>query len=165
MTVTKRTRFSLCQFLDLFDQDVVHVLLEKHGITTWGYSQTEISNALSEADQGSIETLIDEVVRTKGDLRNRVSPRCRFDERWSDFSKCLLLDGFKIQEKEILTLEPVIEAVQPLEDDLTKELKVSGLPSADEIIRFIRLSAESFRKSTPDYNACLSQHEWRLKRL
>jgi len=142
--------------LNLFDQDVVHVLLEKHGITAWGYSQTEISEVLSEADRGSIETLIDEVVRTNGDLRNRVSPRYRFDERWSDFEKCLLLDGFKVQEKEILTLEPVIEGAQPLEDDLTNELEISRLSSTDEIIRHIRLSAESFRKSTPDYNACLT---------
>lgn len=156
MIVTKRTKLSLCQFLDLFDQDVLHVLLEKHGITAWGYSQTEISEVLSDADQGSIETLIDEVVRTNGDLRNRVSPRYRFDERWSDFEKCLLLDGFKIQEKEIQTIEPVIEGSQPLEDDLTHELEVSGLPSAKEITRLIRFSAESFRKSTPDYNACLT---------
>ena len=156
MIVTKRTKFSLCQLLDLFDQDVVHVLLEKHGIRVWGYSQTDLSEALSEADQGSIETLIGEVVRTNGDLRNRVSPRYRFDERWSDFEKCLLLDGFKIQENQILTLEPVIEGAQPLEDDLTNELEASDLPSTDEIIRLIRLSAESFRKSTPDYNACLT---------
>jgi hypothetical protein len=156
MIVTKRTKFSLCQFLGLFDQDFLHVLLEKHGITAWGYSQTEISEVLSEADQGLIEPLIDEVVRTNGDLRNRVSPRYRFDERWSDFEKCLLLDGFKIQEKEIVTIEPVIEGAQPLEDDLTNELEASGLPSTDDIIRLIRLSAESFRKSTPDYNACLT---------
>lgn len=156
MIVTKRTKLSLCQFLDLFGQDVLHVLLEKHGITAWGYSQTEISKVVSDADQGSIETLIDEVARTNGDLRNRVSPRYRFDERWSDFEKCLLLDGFKIQEKEIQTIEPVIEGAQTLEDDLTNELKVSGLPSTNEINRLIRLSAESFRKSTPDYNACLT---------
>jgi len=156
MIVTKRTKFSLCQFLDLFDRDVVHVLLEKHGIKAWGYSQTELSEVLSEADHGSIEKLIEEAVRTNGDLSNRVSPRYRFNERWSDFEKCLLLDGFKIQNKEILTLEPVIEGAQPLEDDLTNELETSGLPWTDEIVRLIRLSAESFRKSTPDYNACLT---------
>ena len=156
MIITKRTKLSLCQFLGLFGQDDLHVLLEKHGITVWGYNQAEISEALSEADQVSIETLVDEVVRTNGDLRNRVSPRYRFDERWSDFEKCLLLDGLKIQNKEIQAIEPVIEGAQPLEDDLTNELQVSGLPSTDEITRLIRLSAESFRKSTPDYNACLT---------
>lgn len=156
MIVTRRTKFSLCQFLSLFDQEFLHVLLEKHGIAAWGYSLTEIGEVLSEADQSLIEPLIDEVTRTIGDLRNRVSPRYRFDERWNDFEKCLLLDGFKIQEKEIITLEPVIEGAQPLEDDLTNELEASGLPTNDEIIRLIRLSAESFRKSTPDYNACLT---------
>jgi hypothetical protein len=156
MIITKRTKLSLCQFLNLFNQDILHILLEKHSITAYGYSQNEIYEVLLDGDQSSIETLIDEVIRTNGDLRNRVSPRYRFDERWSDFEKCLLLDGFKIREKEIQAIEPVIVGVQPLEDDLTNELKLSALPSTNEIIRLIRLSAESFRKSTPDYNACLT---------
>lgn len=156
MIVTKRTKLSLCQLLDLFDQDFVYILLNKHDINTRGYSQIEIGEALSEADQGSVSTLIDEAVSTNGDLRNRVSPRYRFDERWSDFGKCLSLDGFKIKEKEILRLEPVIDAGEPLEDDLTTELEASGLALTDEINRHIILSAESFRKSAPDYNACLS---------
>jgi hypothetical protein len=84
MIVTKRTKLSLCQLLDLFDQDVVHVLLEKHDIPHCGCSQTEISAVLSDLDQRTIESLIDEVVRTNGDLRNRVSPRYRFDERWGN---------------------------------------------------------------------------------
>ena len=146
----------MCQFLDLFNQDVVHILLEKHDITTWGYSQAELGEALSGADHDSLGTLVDELVRTNGDLRNRVSPRYRFDERWGDFGKCLLLDGFKIEGNKLVRLEPVIEAVESLEDDLSRELEASGLSSTSEINRHIKLSAESFRKSTPDYNACLS---------
>lgn len=165
MVVTKRTKLSLCQFLDLFDQDVVHILLEKHDITAWGYSQTEISQALSEASQGSSESLIDELVRTNGDLRNRVSPRYRFDERWKDFKKCLLLDGFNVEEKAILRLEPVIESTEPVEDDLSNELNISTLASATEVIRHIKLSAESFRNSSPDYNACLSHSRIALETI
>lgn len=165
MIVTKRTKLSLCQFLGLFDQDVVHVLLEKHGITLWGYSQTEISEVLSEADQGSIESLIDELVRTNGDLRNRVSPRYRFDERWNDFEKCLLLDGFKVEEKTILRLEPVIESTEPVEDDLTNELNNSYLEASHEVIRHIKLSAESFKKASPDYNGCLSHSRITLETI
>lgn len=165
MIVTKRTKLSLCQFLDLFEQDVVHVLLEKHGMTTWGYSQTEIGEVLSEADKSSVESFIDEVVSTNGDLRNRVSPRYRFDERWKDFEKCLLLDGFKIEEKTILRLEPVIESTHPVEDDLTNELNNSNLDSSNDVIRSIKLSAESFRKSSPDYNACLSHSRIALETM
>lgn len=165
MIITKRTKLSLCQFLDLFEQDVVHVLLEKHGITVWGYSQTEIGEVLSEADHGSIESSIDELVRTNGDLRNRVSPRYRFDERWNDFQKCLLLDGFKIEEKTILRLEPVIESTEPVEDDLTNELENSSLDSFDDVIRHIQLSAESFKKALPDYNGCLSHSRIALETI
>ncbi len=165
MIITKRTKLSLCQFLDLFEQDVVHVLLEKHGMSAWGYSQTEIGEVLSEADKTSIETLIDEIVSTNGDLRNRVSPRYRFDERWQDFEKCLLLDGFKIKEKTLLRLEPVIESTHPVEDDLTNELNNSNLGSSNEVIRSIKLSADSFKKSTPDYNACLSHSRIALETI
>ena len=165
MIVTKRTKLSLCQFLDLFDQDVVHILLEKHDITAWGYSQIEISSVLSEADQSSIETLIDEIVRTNGDLRNRVSPRYRFDERWSDFEKCLLLDGFRIEKNKILRIEPFIESIEPVEDDLTNELNDSILTSSGEVIRHIKLSAEAFKQSSPDYNACLSHSRIALETI
>ena len=165
MIITKRTKLSLCQFLDLFDQDVVSILLEKHDITSWGYNPIEISRILSDADQSSLETLIDEMVRTNGDLRNRVSPRYRFDERWSDFEKCLLLDGFKIEAEQILSIEPVIESTEPIEDALTNELKMSNLDSLLEIIKHIKLSAELFRKLSPDYNACLSHSRIALETI
>jgi hypothetical protein len=57
MIVTKRTKLSLCQFLDLFEQDVVHVLLEKYGVTIWSYSQTEISEVVSNAEQAHVYSL------------------------------------------------------------------------------------------------------------
>lgn len=165
MIVTKRTKLSLCQLLGLFEKNEVNILLEKHDISTLGYSQAEIGGALSDANQGSIESLIDEVVSTNGDLSNRVSPRYRFKERWDDFKKCLLLDGFKVEEKTILRLEPAIESTEPVEDDLTNELNRSKLISLDEIIRHIKLSAESFKKSSPDYNACLSHSRITLETI
>jgi hypothetical protein len=165
MIVTKRTKLSLCQFLDLYEQDVVHILLEKHGITTSGYSQTEISEVLSEADHDSIEYLIDELIRTNGDLRNRIKPHYRFDERWNDFLKCLLLDGFKVEEKTIRRLEPVIESTEAVEDDLTNELDSSSLGSSSEVIQHIKLSAESFKKASPDFNGCLSHSRIALETL
>lgn len=155
MIVTRRTRLSLCQFLDLFGQDVIGVLLEKHEIQTLGYSQTELGEALSGTADELLGALVDELTRTSRDLRNRVTPRYRYDERWDDFKKCLLLDGFRIEAKNITRLEPVIEGVAPLEDDLTRELEASSLDSASEIDHHIAKSAESFREATPDYNACL----------
>jgi len=163
--VTKRTKASLTQFLDLFSQDVVHVLLEKHGVYIWGYNQIEINNALSEADRKSMEPLIEEVVITKGDLRNRVNPRYRFDERWNDLEKCLLLDGYRVEGSNVVRIEPVIESTEPVEDDLTKELQSSHLSLAGDVIRHINLSAEAFRRSTPDYNGCLSHARIALETL
>jgi len=151
--------------LDLFTQDVVQVLLDKYDITCWELSQTGLGEAFSGADHSSIGSLIDEIVRTNGDLRNRVSPRYRFDERWSDFKKCLLLDGYKVEGNQVIRIEPFIEANEPVEDDLTKELRLARLASSLDIIKHIRLSAESFRKLTPDYNGCLSHSRIALETL
>ena len=108
MIITKRTKASLTQFLNLLEHDVAHVLLEKHNVSVFGYDQISINQTLSETDQNSIETLIIEVVETKGDLRNRVSPRYRFDERWRDLEKCLLLDGYRVEENNVVSVEPFI---------------------------------------------------------
>lgn len=165
MIITKRTKLSLCQFLVLFGQDVLSILLEKHEISIWGFSQIEIRDAFYEANLNSLETLIDEVVRTNGDLRNRVNPRYRFDERWKDLVKCLLLDGFKVENNEIIRIEPLIESCDPIEDDLSNELTKSILHPIDDIARHIKLSADSFRLSSPDYNACLSHSRIALETL
>jgi len=110
MVVTKRSKLSLCQFLGLFNNDVVLVLLEKHGVSCDGFTQMEIADVLSKVDQDAFESVLDECVRTNGDLRNQVSPRYRFDERWGDLIKCLLLDGYKIEDCSLSRIEPFIEA-------------------------------------------------------
>jgi len=165
MIISKRTKLSLCQFLSLFTQDIVQILLEKHDVSVWGYTQIQISEALLEASQEAIGELIDEIVRTNGDLLNKVTPRYRFKDRWQDFERCMLLDGFKIDDKCILKLEPTIESTEPVEDDLSNELNISSLVSSEEVIRHIKLSAESFKKSSPDYNACLSHSRIALETI
>ena len=45
------------------------------------------------------------------------------------------------------------------------ELRNSYLSSSDDVIRHIKLSAESFRKSSPDYNACLSHSRIALETI
>jgi len=167
MKITSRSKYSLCQFLDLFERDVIEVLLEKYNIPIYSYfkrnlNQNDLKDSLIGADDSCIESLLDEIVRTRGDLRNRVSPRYRFDERWDDLISCLKLDGYEIERKKINPIEPFIEGNESVEDDLTKELKLADLTS---VIEQIDLSAESFRKSTPDYNGCLSHSRIALETL
>ena len=54
----------------------------------------------------SLDSLIPELISTKQDLRSRISPRCKFDERWNDFEKCLFLDGYKIENSILISIEP-----------------------------------------------------------
>ncbi len=159
MVLMKRTKYSLAQFLDLFDADVGHTLLNKYDISLgWAgsYNQIEISSALLRADNDKLGRLLHEVVSTRGDLRNRVEPRYRFDERWNDLTKCLLLDGYRIENESITRIEPFLEGAEPVEDDLSKELQRSGLPACKKVKEQIVDSANDFRKASPDYNGSLS---------
>lgn len=96
-----------------------------------------------------------EVVATAGDLRTRVNPKYRFDERMHDLTQCLLLDGYIIQEKKLLQTDPSIADAEPLVDELIEALQNSGAPRAQEIVAKINDSAGAFRATPPDYNASL----------
>ena len=77
-----------------------------------------------------------------------------------------MLDGYRIDQNKIVTIEPFIESSEPIEDDLTKELLRADLPSSEKIISFIKNSAEEFRKPEPDYyNGCLTYSRVALETL
>ncbi len=155
MIVNLRTKISLSQLLDLFEYNLNNLLLEKHSLEHYCSNITDIKDALLE---GSLESLIQEIVSTQRDLRSRVTPKYKFDERWEDFQKCLLLDGYKITESNsIISIEPTIDGIIATEDDLTLELRNSSLSKKEEIIELLLESANAFKNTSPDYNQCLSK--------
>ena len=81
---SSRSLASLAQLLELFGAEFVVVLFEKHGLRLFtGGSAVLLAAHSALRDQGDSPgafSLLEEVVRTKGDLRNRVTPRYRFDE-------------------------------------------------------------------------------------
>lgn len=99
--------------------------------------------------------VLSEVVATQGDLRTRVNPKYRFDERMRDLKQCLLLDGYIVQDERLVQTDPSIADAAPLEDDLMEALQNSGASRAQEIIAKINDSAGAFRATPPDYNASL----------
>ncbi|MBF0284831.1 MAG: hypothetical protein HQL51_10285 [Magnetococcales bacterium] len=114
------------------------------------------------ASDEQIAALLDELFRTKRAIRNNISPKNRYDTSWDDLVGCLELDGYvEVQDedgirKKIVPLDPTIEGQEPLEDDLTRVLKVSGLPNEDDILRCLENSTSAFRSTqNPDFNASL----------
>ncbi len=169
MNLSRRSCLSLCQFLDLFDRDALVILFEKHGLrfgelsNEWGGTSVTaaVHEAVLQATGEQIGNALGEIVRTRGALRCRISPRYQFDERWNDLLLCLELDGYRRGLDEygretdtFVPTEPTIEGVLAVEDDLATELRLSGLPDTDEIARVVENSANSFRRG--DFNACLS---------
>jgi len=172
--VGSRTVRSLAQYLELQNGELITLLLEKHRLYAGAVSEavryrtgllTALVQSLDAGGEAQLSALLDEIARTSGDLRNRVSPRYRYDERFADLQQCLQLDGYLIADNRLIPLDPSIVGSPPLEDDLTRELANSGLPSASDVIQKLNDSAQSFRVPTPNYNASLNDARIALQTL
>ena len=149
-----RTRYSIAQFLELQEPMLSIVLLSKYGVQHLSLSPGQLLNGLLNTlrglDERPLMLVLAEVVTTKGDLRARVNPKYRFDERMHDLTQCLLLDGYIVEDTKLVQIDPSIADAAPLEDDLIVALQNSGAPRAQEIIAKIGDSAQAFRATSPD---------------
>lgn len=79
-----RTRYSLAQLLEQQEAAIVVTLLSKHGAPISpnpGSLVYELINAVRGLGDRQVMDVLAEVVATAGDLRSRVNPKYRFDER------------------------------------------------------------------------------------
>ncbi len=174
MNLGRRSRLSLCQLLLVLGYDEMLLLMNKYRLNTdelessWrGLSKGEaVRDAVLRADLSSVSQLVEELARTRAGVRNNVSPRYRFDERWQDLTLCIELDLYVLGDdgNSFVPIEPVLEGAESVEDDLTKELRRSRLDKADEVIRLIEESANLFK--TGDFlNGCLNNARVALQTL
>src|SRR6266852_2419664 len=170
LMLSTRSKLSLCQYLALQDSASLSLLFAKHGVAMpdLAYFSSPLDGLRSVVfgmpDQ-ELRSVLEEIMRTQGDLRYRISPKYRYDERWADFVRCLELDGYRVESQQIVPVDPTIEAAAAVDDDLSAEIKRSGLSEADEILPLIEGSATAFRQSPPNYNACLSNARVALETL
>lgn len=165
-----RAMLSLAQFLELQNHNLSALLLDKHGVGVLGVCNTsqvlaDLVSALYGAPDGALSSLLSEVAQTQGDLRNRISPRYRYDERFRDLKACLLLDGYLLTDRELVPIDPSITEGPAVEDDLTRELNASGLSDAGAVIQKLEDSAHAFRGASPNFNACLNDARVALQTL
>lgn len=157
--IGSRARHSLAQFLELQEPVVSIVMFSKYGVQHLSLSPGQLLygllNLVRGLDDRALMLVLAEIVATQGDLRSRVNPKYRFDERLHDLTQCLLLDGYSVQNAKLVQIDPSIEDAAPLEDDLIVALQNSGAPRATEIVAKIADSAQAFRAMPPDYNAAL----------
>jgi hypothetical protein len=159
--LSSRTIYSLAQYLGLQSQDFAGTLLTKHGLNGWAVQITtqvlsDTVTALQAGSEDQITGLLDEIARTPGDLRSRVNPKYRYDERFEDLRRCLQLDGYQCGDTGLILIDPSVMDVPSLEDDLKRELSNSGLSEVDQVIQKLDDSANAFRGVKPNYNACLN---------
>ena len=161
MTLSNRTKLSLVQFLAEIEIGGLDLLLEKYGarrgvISEWPARKSDIvRDWVFDATHDARFALLDELARTAGAIRNSISPHYRYDERMGELAACLELDGYRIENGGLTNIEPTIEGVVSVVDDLSAALNDSGLAEATEIQRVIDSSTENFIRQEPDYNACL----------
>ena len=105
--LSKRTKISLAQFLELQNINYAKSLLERCDIHIIDvYSKfLLLKDSLLYASNDDILSLFRDIVSTRNDLRSRITPKYRFDERWNDLEKCLALDGIDIKDNEIVTVD------------------------------------------------------------
>lgn len=167
--IGSRTRISLAQFLSLQDSTVSIALFAKHDVQHLSLYPAQLLRSLMDLTRGlddrTLLLVMKEIVATPGNLRAAVSPKHRFDERMHDLAQCLLIDGYIVQDKELLQTDPSIADAAPVEDDLIIALRNSGAPQRDAIISKINDSAEAFRATPPDYNAALTNVRVALEAL
>ena len=189
MNLSQRSKFSLCQFLTLFESDDLVLLLGKYGLSIaglqWGNQNRDaaLREAVLQASVLQLGSLVQELARTHGSMRSGVAPRYRFDERWEDLSLCLKLDGYAKEQRNeygpfgppavqgvegnevacFVPIEPVIEGADSGEDDLTRELKRSSLSKSEDILQVLGNSADNFRGN--DFNGCLNNARVALQTL
>lgn len=166
-----RTRYSLAQYLELQDSDYAVMLTNKHNIRcSWNSWSGEIlitalTNSFCTESDEKILAILEEIARTERTLRTRVEPRYIHDERFDDLKRCLQLDGYIIENKVLLQIDPSFSDAIPLDDDLLSELNASDLNDAEEIVTRINSSSDQFRSATPNYNACLNDIRIALETL
>ncbi len=178
MNLSKRSKLSVCQFLALFNRDELVLLLGKYELPTdelesrmGGQSVTAVLKVdILQASASQLGELVQELARTWGSLRNEISPRYRFDERWDDLCLCLNLDGYAMERDEydrelgrFVPVEPMLEGAVAVEDDLTGELRRSGLSDIEGILKVLEDSAGAFRNG--DFNGCLNNARVALQTL
>lgn len=157
MQITKRSKLSLSQLLGVMDRQSVHVLLDKYDFDSYqANSLIAISDEMKSGSERQLSDLIEEIVCTCSTLRNGVSPKYKYDDRFNEFRKSLLLDGYEIDDSTIKSLDPNFEGKEPVEDELLNEISKSGLDENNEINSCLRASASDFIKPQPDYNGSLT---------
>lgn len=169
MEISRRSKYALCQFLDVLNRTDATLLLEKHAIPTEdeeaGWQQRPwfliIRGHIIAAPARQIGEILQELLRTAETYRHDVSPRYVFDERWKEMLLCLALDGFVVAQdeyerplKQFVAVEPQIDGIHPIDDELTTAIRQSGMSEAARVIERLEASAQAFMQ--PDMNNCLT---------
>lgn len=170
--LSSRSKLSLMQLLLTISWNDLQTLLEKYfGIRDEYLDQRVVRGHLFSATNESIMNLCAELVKTGRTFRLNISPRWAYDQRWSDFSHCLLLDGFLVRDegpsenRQIVPIDPSMGDAGNIEDDLTAELRRTNLTNIDGILQTLSNSSEDFRRNPPDYNGCLNNARVGLQTL
>lgn len=161
MNITKRTKISLAQLLDKFDVSDLRVIFEKYEMDSHFSNVEDIKNIVLSST--NLCEFINEIIEQKQTYRKKISPKEPYDNRFNDFEKYLFLDGYKIDNNSIITIEPTIDGVIVFEDDLTNEINSSTFSKKDEIKQLINESAEAFKND--DFNQCLSKSRIALETI
>jgi hypothetical protein len=165
--LTARTLGSRAQLLDLLGSELTDLLFNKHGLQVIGNADLScVFSALKDqADSDRCWALLEEIIRTRNSLSHKVKPSYLAKERFDDLERCLALEGWLVDGKELRRFDPSGTDAVLIEDEMTREIQESSLHEREEIVRKLSDSAEAFCRPSPDYNACLTNARIALETL
>ena len=171
--ISNQVKLSLFQLISKFEVSESVALIQKHVNITCldeyyeptSHFKKELKNIIVELNSEKIINIIKEILQSKRSFKKAVAPLYLFEERWEELRRCLLLNGLKIENKELIRVEPEIEGLMSSEDNLIKEIYNSGLGKSDEIVSLINNSSDDFVKQPADFNGCLGNIRTALETL
>lgn len=164
--LSKRTKLSLVQFLELLEVRQTSISFEKCDIGSVSTRENIKKIVLGANDDKITQLVKEETVNKKMALKKSVNMAGVFNERWNDLEKCLLLDGYKIDtNNNLIQIEPQLDGVVAFEDELTSELDKSILlaQTKQNIKKLIENSANAFKQN--QCNDCLTNARTALETL
>ena len=104
MNLSHRTKFSLCQFLDLMNLKQAENLLLKYipqKVDIYFLEENRSDRTREIILKGSSDqlgALLDEIARTQTAIKQGIESKTAFKERWEDLRLCLELDNYRFDE-------------------------------------------------------------------
>jgi hypothetical protein len=104
-----------------------------------------------DTDSG-LHDLVKELAANQASIRSEATTKYVYDERFDDIEKWLLFDGWRIEDRRLIRLSPVVGDTADIQDDLLDLIDTLNLDTDGAVRRLISEAADDFVAAPSDFN-------------